>query len=147
MTTQTASTSNLFEQAFENFRKAAEANIEMQQKMFQTWNSSWPGVPQAQGEWQERFHKFQKSWAKTVKDVLSRHREDLDEQYGLAISALEEAFHAAQSSDPQELAKRCEALFRKTLDVLREVSEMQANELQQAMNKWTELLGKNTKAV
>ena len=144
MTTKTASATGLFEEAFQNLRKAAESNIEMQQELFRKWNSNWPGFPQPQGEWQERVQKFQKGWAKTVKELLSRHREVLDEQYGLALSSLEEAFRAGQASDPQDFMKRCESLCRKNLEVMRESSELQVKELQEALSKWTELVGKST---
>jgi hypothetical protein len=144
MATQTASTAHVFEQVFENLRKAAEANLEMQQELFRKWNSNWPGFPQPQADWQDRIQKFQKAWAKTMKEVLTRHREVLDEQYGLALSSLEEAFRVAQSSDPQDFVKRCESLCRKGLEMMRETGELQAKELQEALGKWTELVGKST---
>lgn len=143
MATETQSVTGVFEQAFDNVKKAAEANVEMQQEMFRKWTSGWPGFPQPQSAWLERIQKFQKEWGKTVKDVLTRHREVLDEQYSLAMESLEEAFKVAQSSDPQEWAKRCEKLCRKSLDVMREVSETQAKELQDALGKWTELASKS----
>jgi hypothetical protein len=142
MTTQTAPVSGLFEQAIENFRKLAESSIEMQQEMFQKWGSNWPGVGQPQGDVAERVQKFQKAWSKTVKELLARHREVMDEQYDLAVSSLEEAIRLAQSSDPQECAKRYESLCRKSLAVVREAGELQVKELQEALSKWTELVGK-----
>ncbi len=142
MTTQTESVTGLFEHAFDNLRKAAESNVEMQQEMFRKWNANWPGFPQPQSDWLERVQKFQKAWTKTAKELLSRHREVLDEQYGLAVESLEEAFRVAQASDPQECSKRCESLCRKSLEVLRESSELQVKELQDALNKWTELAAK-----
>lgn len=136
MTTQTESVTNLFEQVFDNLRKTAESNIEMQQELFRQWGANWPGFSQPQNAWLERAHKFQKEWSKTVKELLSKHREILDEQYGLAIDSLEEAFRVAQSADPQEYAKRCEALCRKSLEVLREAGELQVKETQEALTKW-----------
>lgn len=143
MTTETESVTGLFEQAFDNVRKAAESNVEMQQEMFRKWNTSWPGFPQPQTAWVERLQKFQKAWAKTAKELLSRHREVLDEQYGLAQQSLEEAFKLAQASDPEEGGKRCEALCRKSLEVLRETGELHVKELQDALNKWAELAAKS----
>src|SRR4249919_669870 len=126
MSTQTESVSSLFEQVFDNLRKTAESNIEMQQELFRQWGANWPGFPQPQTAWVERVQKFQKSWAKTVKELLSKHREVVDEQYGLSLDSLEEAFRVAQSSDPEEYAKRCESLCRKSLEVMREAGELQA---------------------
>jgi hypothetical protein len=129
------SVTSLFEQVFDHVRKTAESNIEMQQELFRQWGANWPGFPQQETAWLERAQKFQKEWAKTVKELLSKHRETLDEQYRLAIDSLEEAFRVAQSSDPQEYAKRCEALCRKSLEALREVGEVQVKETQDALNK------------
>jgi hypothetical protein len=67
----------------------------------------------------------------------------LDEQYDLTLDSMEEALKIAQSSDPEEYAKRCESLCRKSLEVMREAGELQAKELQDALNKWTELATKS----
>jgi hypothetical protein len=143
MTTETESVQNVFEQVFDNLRKTAESNIEMQQELFRQWGANWPGFPQPQNAWVERVQKFQKTWAKTIKELLSKHREVLDEQYGLSLDSLEEAFRVAQSSDPEEYAKRCESLCRKSLEVMRESGELQTKELQEALSKWTELATKS----
>jgi hypothetical protein len=143
MATETKSVKNLFEEVFENVQKAAQANFEMQQEMFRKWSAGWPGVPQPQSPWLEKTKQFQKDWAKTIKQLLEKHRDVFDEQYQLAVDSLDEAFRVAQSSDPQEYAKRCEVLCRKTLDVWRETSELQAKELQAALNKWLELATKS----
>ena len=136
MSTQTESVSSVFEEAFENLRKTAESSVEMQQELFRQWAAKWPGLPQPQNAWVEQVQKFQKEWSKTVKELLSKHREVLDEKYDLAIESLEEAFRVAESSDPQEYAKRCEALCKKSLEVLREAGEKQIKETQEALNKW-----------
>jgi hypothetical protein len=143
MTAQTESVQSLFEQAFDNLRKTAESQLEIQQELFRQWGANWPGVQQPQNAWVERVQKFQKGWAKTVKELLNKHREVLNEQYGLALDSMEEAFKVAQSSDPEEYAKRCESLCRKSLEVLREAGELQVKELQEALSKWSELATKS----
>jgi hypothetical protein len=134
MATQTKSVSSVFEQAFDSLRKTAEANVEMQQELFRQWGANWPGFPQSQ-TWAERAQKFQKDWAKTVKELLSKHREILDEQYRLALGSLDEAFSVVLSTDPEEYAKRCEALCKKSLEVMREAGELQVKETQEALSK------------
>jgi hypothetical protein len=135
MTSQTESVTSVFEDAFENLRKTAETSVEMQQEMFRQWTSKFPGFPQSQNAWVERAQKFQKDWSKTVKELLTKHREVLDEEYRMAIDSLEEAFRVVQSTDPQDCAKRCESLCKKTLEVVREVGELQVKETQEALNK------------
>ena len=117
MTTQTESVSGLFEQTFENMRKAAESNIEMQQELFRNWNANWPGFPQPENAWLDRVQKFQKEWSKTFTELLNRHRKVLDEQYGWQSNRLEEAFRVAQASDPRSVpngAKLCAARVSKS---------------------------------
>lgn len=145
MATQTESVTNVFEQVFDSLRKTAESNIEMQQEMFRQWYSRWPGFPEPQNAWVERAQKFQKEWANTVTDLLAKHREVLDEEYRLAIESLEEAFRLAESSDPQDFAKRCEAVCRKSLKAVREAGELQLKETQEALNKWIGLAMKSAK--
>ena len=135
MATQTKSVTSVFEQAFDSLRKTAEANVEMQQELFRQWGTNWPGFPQSQNAWGERVQKFQKDWAKTVKELLSKHREILDEQYRLGLESLDEAFRVLQASDPEDYAKRCEALCKKSLEVMREAGELHVKETQEALSK------------
>jgi hypothetical protein len=145
MTTQTESVKSLFEDVFENLRKTAESNIEMQQELFRQWSSNWPGLPQPQNAWVERIQKFQKEWANTAKELLAKHREVLDAEYQMAVDSLEEAFRLGQASDPQDFAKRCEAVCRKSLEALRDVGELQLKETQEALSKWVSLAVKSAK--
>jgi hypothetical protein len=145
MATQTESPTNVFEQVFDSLRKTVESNVEMQQEMFRQWYSNWPGFPEPQNAWIERAQKFQKDWANTVKEMLAKHREVLDEEYRLAIESLDEAFRLAESSDPQDFAKRCEGLCRKSLKAVREAGELQLKETQEALNKWIGLAVKSAK--
>jgi hypothetical protein len=145
MAVETESVTGLFEEVFDNLRKTAEANLEMQQELFRKWTANWTGLPQPQNAWFDRAQKVQKEWAKTVKDVLAKHREVLDEQYRLALDSLEEAFSVVQSTDPQEFAKRCESLCRKTIEVMRDSTELQAKEIQDAFTKWIDLATKAAK--
>ena len=55
---------------------------------------------------------------------------------------MEQAFKVAQSSDPEEYAKRCESLCRKSLEVMCEAGELQVKELQEALSKLSELAAK-----
>lgn len=144
MATQTVSPTSMFEDAFENLKKIAETSFEMQQEVLNKWTSAWPQFPQPESAWLDRVQKFQKGWAKTVKELLARHGEVLDEQYRLALASLEEAFRVAQASEPQEYAKRCEGLCRKSLDVMHQVGKLQGEEILNALNKLTELVGKST---
>jgi hypothetical protein len=140
MTTETAT--NVYEQVFDNVRKAAEANLKMQQEVFRQWSTLWPGLPTPQSVWIEKVRDFQKQWGNTVSDLARQHRDTFDRQYQAALESLEEALRVGESSNPEEFRQRTEQLCRKTLDCMREVSEAQMKEFQDAMSKWSELVTK-----
>jgi hypothetical protein len=145
MTTATEpTTSSLFDQAFEFLKKTVDANVSMQKEVLRQWGTNWPAIPQPQSAWVERVQKFQNEWAKTVKALMYKHRETLDEQYRLATDSLHEAFLLAQSSEPQEFAKRCETLCRKSLQAVRDAGEAQIKETHEALNKWMALVARAT---
>lgn len=140
MTTDT--TTSVYEQVFDNMKKAAEANLKMQQDVFRQWSTLWPGMPAPQTMWLDKLRDFQRQWANVVSDLARKHRETFDRQYQVALESLEEALRVTEASNPEEYRKRSEQLCRKTLDCMREVSEAQMKEFQNAMNKWSELITK-----
>jgi len=138
----TKETVNVFDDVFQNFRKAAEANLKMQQEMFHQWTHLWPGLPSPQAVWIDKIRDFQKQWTGIVSDLARRHRDTLDRQYQTALESLDEALRFTEASNPDEFRSRSEQFFRKTLDCLREISETQMKEFQDAVSKWGELLTK-----
>ncbi len=71
-----------------------------------------------------------------------KHRDTLDRQYQAGLESLEEALRVAEASNPEDFRARTEQLVRKTLDCMREISETQMTEFQEAVNKWSELATK-----
>lgn len=141
MTTDTAT--NVYEQVFDNARKAAESSLRMQQDMLRQWGMMWPGLPTPQAAWADKVREFQQQWANTISDLARKHRDTLDRQYQAALESLEDALRVSKSSDPEEFRRRAESLCRKTLDCMREISETQMKELQEAMSRWSELATKS----
>lgn len=133
---------DVFEDVFKNFRKAAESNLKMQQEMFRHWGALWPGFPTPQAAWVEKVRDFQHQWVTTVSDLAHKHRDSLDKQYQAGLESLEEALRVTEASNPEELRERTEKLFRKTFDCVREISETQMNEFQDAISRWSELTTK-----
>ncbi len=140
MTTDTVA--NVYDDVFKNFRMAAESSLKMQQEMLRQWGVMWPGFPTPQAAWMEKVRDFQHQWVATVSDLARKHRDALDRQYQAGLESLEEALRMTESSNPEELRARTEQLFRKTFECMREISETQMNEFQEAVNKWSELTTK-----
>jgi hypothetical protein len=135
--------SPVFEEIFQNIRKAAEANLKMQQEVLSQWSVLWPGMPIPQSAWMNQLQGFRKQWLETVSGLARKHREVIDRQYEAAIESLDAALHMSDASTPEELRRRTEHLCRKTLDCVREVTETQIHEFQDAVTKWTDLFAKS----
>lgn len=141
MATETA-TPNVYDEVLGNMRKAAEANLKMQQEVFRQWTTLWPGFPNPQTVWLDKVRDFQRQWANTISDLARKHRDTVDRQYQAALESLEDALRLTESTNPEEFRKRTEQLCRKTLDCVREISETQIKEFQEAVSKWSELATK-----
>lgn len=124
----------------QNVRKAAEANLKMQQEFFEHWTAFWPGLPKPQYAWVEQAREFQQKWSEAISDLAHKHRAVLETQYQAAVKSLDDALKLSESKDPKEFRERIERFYRETLDCLREVSEAQLGEFQNSVNKWTELV-------
>ena len=143
MTVQTKSakpSTDAFEQVTDNFRKTAEAALEMQQEIYRQWTSSWNGFPQPQTAWVDQAREFQKDWATTITELARKYRESLDKQYRDGVKSFEEAFRVTQSKDPAQLNKRVEEFGRNALECMRDSFEAQITEFQDMSNRWLELM-------
>ncbi len=143
MAEKTAIASPVFEELFQNIRKAAEANLKMQQEVLSQWSTLWPGMSLPQSAWINQFQNTRKQWIDTVSGIARKHREVVDRQYDAAIESLDAALHVTDAGTPEELRRRTEQFYRKTLDGLREVTEGQIRAFQEAVTKWTDLFAKS----
>lgn len=139
---KTETSKDLYGAVLQHMRNAAEANVKLQQDMFRQWSNLWPAIPSPESAWLEKVRDFQRQWTNTVSELANQHREVIDKQYQASLESLEEALRLGESGNPEEFRKRTEQLCRKTLDCLREVSEVQMKEFQDAVSKWSELATK-----
>ena len=133
---------NVYDQVLDNMKKATETSLKMQQDAIQQWAALWPGFPTPQSVWIDKIRDFQRQWSNTVSDLANKHRKTLDQQYQAAIESLEEALRVGESSNPEEFRQRTEQFFRKSLECLKEATEAQLKENQDAMNKLNEVFTK-----
>ena len=142
MSTKEAPGSAVLEEVFQNVRKAAEANLKMQQEVFSQWSTMWPGIPTPQTAWVNQMQSFRKQFADTISQLASEHQKVIDKQYEAASDSLNSALALTDASTPEEVRRRSEQFCRKTLDCMREVTEVQVKEFQDAITKWTDLMAK-----
>jgi hypothetical protein len=132
----------MFEQAFDNLRLAAETSIHMQQELFKTWVSVWPGLAPPPHAGNDKFQKAQKKWAEFVADLVKKERETLETQFSAGLKNIEEAFRLAEAKEPEELRAKTIELWQKSIDCMRQTYEAQMRDFQAAVLKWTELVTK-----
>ena len=144
MTAQTEFASKAFDQVFDCFRKATESTLHMQQEFLRHCFTAWPTPPSPQAVLSERVQKYQKEWSKAAAEFSRKWQESWDRQYECAMKALEEAFQLGEAKDTDELRKKTEELWHKSFDTLKEVTEAQMKDFQEAVTKWIDMATKWT---
>ena len=154
----------MFEQVFDNLKKATESSIQMQQEMFQKWVGMFPAAPGAAAAAAaggaagaatgnpaaglnaaaafDAMTRWQKKFEETMTESLKRQRDLVDSHYTAGLRTLEEMFRVGQSKSPQEYQDKVMQLYRQCFDSLRQLSESQMKEFKAAAERWTELMTK-----
>jgi hypothetical protein len=132
----------MFNQVFENFRKATEATVQLQQEMFKTWINLWPGVPMPSASWEEQVEKFQKKWGALLSDMVKRQREVTATHFNAGLQNIEKAFQLGEAKTPEELRAKSIELWKKCFDDLQHVYETQLLGFETAMERWVEMTTK-----
>jgi hypothetical protein len=150
----------MFDMILDNYRKAAESTMKLQQEMLRNWTMQWPQMYGAQmfglpltgstipgaampgAAWLEQLSEAQKKWADTVTEMLTKHRETLDGQYKAGIRIIEDAFKVGEAKDPQQFRRLTEELWRQSFECLNTVVESQMRDVQEAMQKTYEVASK-----
>ena len=136
----------MLDQVFDNFRKASESSLQMQQELFKQWMSHWPAIPtsasSAGGAMAEQAQSVQKRWLENATEMMNKHRESLDSQYKAGIRAIEDAFRVTEAKSPEDYRRMTEELWRKSFDTLKSSAETQIRDFQAAVEKWFEMLAK-----
>jgi hypothetical protein len=142
MSVQTEFVTSAFDQVFENFRKATESTLQVQQELFRRWASFTPPFPKIEPSWAEQFQKFHKEWTQATAELTRKYLETLDHQYKAGVDSLGSAFQLGEIQDPAELRQKMLELWHKGLDCLKELAEAQMRSFQAGIDKWLELAKK-----
>ncbi len=147
----------MFDQVLDNFRKATESTMQLQQELLKNWTQHWmqfpamPGMPSLTSGnpiagWAEQLRAPQKQWANAVSEMLTKHRETLDTQYRAGIRTIEDAFRLGEAKDPEQFRRLTEELWRQSFDCLKTIVEAQMRDFQNAAEKWFEIVSKGVAA-
>src|SRR5271157_5138025 len=139
----------------ENYSKAVESTLRLQQEMLRHWTMQWSpfgtqvselpltGTSTSVSEtpataWLEQLSTAQRKWAEAVADMLKRHQETLDEQYRAGIRAIDDEFRVGEARDPEQFRRLNEELWRRNCEVLKTAVASQMHDVQSVMQKWYE---------
>ncbi len=115
----------MLDQLFENFRKASESAMRMQQDALKNWVQGWPSTipnPLGASDWGPIARK---RWMEVALDVLNKQRQALDASYKSGIEVIEQGLRLAESSSADDYRRVAENLWRKFSESYRSQSEMQ----------------------
>jgi hypothetical protein len=133
----------MLDQMFDNFRKASESSLQMQQEMFKQWAHQWPAMPlNAAGVSADWARTFQKRWIEFATDSLSKHRESLDSMYKSSIQVIEQTLRLSEAKTPDDYRRMVEELCRKMFTVCKDQSETQLRGFQKGVEELFEMVPK-----
>ena len=129
----------MMDQFFENFRKASESSLQIQQEFFKQWTQPWlSGGPFANGTAGDAGRNFQRRWVELSVDLLNKHRQSIDSTYAAGIQIIEQTFRASDAKSPDDYRHLMEDLWRKLFDTFKTQSEAQFSAFQQWSQKSAE---------
>jgi hypothetical protein len=122
----------MVDQLFDNFRKASESSLQMQQELFKQWTQQWSSAaPGAAGASSDVGRTVQKRWAALGVELLNKHRESLDETYKSGIQIIEQSFRSSEAKSADDYRRLTEELWRKLFETYKSQTEAQFNAFQQ----------------
>jgi hypothetical protein len=136
----------MFEQIFDEYRKAVESSLKMQQDMYRQWMNGWPvkfpdgGNGVTGGELREQIVSYQRKWNGTLSEALERHREALNAQYKKGIEAIQAAFQTTEAKTPEQYWRLTQEFWRKSIDSYKSAYEAQSKYLQALAEMWLEMV-------
>lgn len=135
----------MFDQIFENFRKASESALQMQQDMYKQWAQQWPAAVSGIADAPVTSGKAaQKRWLELATESLDKQREALDASYKSGIELLEQTFKLSEATSLEDGRRMVEELWRKMFDTMKVQSETQFRDMQKAAELWLEMAQKGS---
>jgi hypothetical protein len=136
----------MFEQIFDEYRKAVESSFRMQQEMYRQWMNGWPIKPPEvragidRGTVEDQVRSYQKQWSQTVAETMEKHREALSVQYKNGIEAIASAFRTAEAQTPEEYWRLTQEFWRKSIDSFKTAFEVQSEYVQSLAQMWLDMM-------
>jgi len=136
----------MFEQIFDEYRRAVDSSFKMQQELYRQWMNGWPVKPpdvtQAvdRGVVKDQIRSYQKKWSQTLAEGMEKHREALNQQYKSGIAAIESAFRMTEAKTPEECWRLTQEFWRKSIDTYKTTFETQSKYVEELAHMWQEMV-------
>ena len=135
----------MFEQIFDEYRKAVEASFQMQQQLYRQWMNGWPVKPPDVGAVdgpavKEQIRSYQKQWSETLAETMENHREALNAQYKDGIEAIELAFRTTEARTPEQYWRLTQEFWRKSIDSYKTAFETQSMYVSNLAQMWLDMV-------
>ncbi|MBV8268500.1 MAG: hypothetical protein JO252_19395 [Planctomycetaceae bacterium] len=145
----------MFDQILDNFRKATESTIQLQQELTRQWFQQWasiPGLPTPGIKFGTTgaaapVASATKQISGAVTELLDKHLKTLDAQYRAGIRTIEDAFRVMEAKDLEQFRKLTEELWRQSFNSLKAVIESQLRDFQAATEKGIEAVSKGMPSI
>jgi hypothetical protein len=134
----------MFSEVIVNLRKAADATLQVQQEMFNTWTGMCPLVPPPAAGWYEPIRQAQKEWAEILGELIQSQHEMLQVQFGAGLQSAADVFRLVHAKDSEELRARTIDFWQKTCDRIRQVYEAQVRDFRAVVAKGTGMITPRT---
>jgi hypothetical protein len=138
----------MFEQIFDEYRKAVDSSFKLQEEMYRQWLNGWPikspgdaaGASRAAVE--EKIRSYRQQWSDTLAQTLENHRETLSAQYKSGIEAIRSAFRTTEAKTPEEYWRLTQEFWRKSIDLYKTSFEAQTKHVQNLSQMWLDMVTK-----
>ena len=130
----------MFVQLLESFRKVSESSVQAGQEMFKQWvQHAQPQSPGAANTPQQWTEGFQKRWAESAAEALSKQRELLEATYKSGIEVIEQTFRGGEARSLGENRRVVEELWHRLSDTYKAQTEARFRQFQNATAGWLAL--------
>jgi hypothetical protein len=138
----------MFEQIFDEYRKAVDSSFKLQQEMYRQWMNNLPiktpgaAMGPSAGAVQDQIRSYQKQWTDTLTETLEKHRQTLNAQYKSGIEAIHSAFRTTEAKTPEECWRLTQEFWRKSIDLYKTAYEAQTKYVQDLSQMWLDMVTK-----
>lgn len=115
----------MMDQFFDNFRKASESSLQIQQEFLKQWTQPWLsggpfGGAGGAGAAGDAGRNVQRRWVELGVDLLNKHRQSVDATYAAGIQLIEQTFRVSDAKSPDDYRHVMEDLLAQAVRHLQE---------------------------